>query len=167
MKLDEIDTNILAALQADAGLSVAEVAEKVGLTASPCWRRIRNLEDTGIIRKRMAVLDHQKIGLNFEALVMVKIMPPSRENHQKFMDWVQDVPEVVTTVTITGGFDYVMHVMTPDMTAYNNFIGNRLLATGVVGENSSHVILKRVKDNNGVPLDHLLKGGRLHVEADF
>ena len=83
------------------------------------------------------------------------------------MDWVQDVPEVVDAVTITGNFDYVMHVMATDMTAYNNFIGNRLLATGVVGENSSHVILKRVKVNDGVPLDHLLKGGKLHVEDDF
>ncbi|WP_421787768.1 Lrp/AsnC family transcriptional regulator [Hyphobacterium sp.] len=167
MKLDDIDIKILAALQEDAGLSVADIAEKVGLTASPCWRRIRNLESAGIIRKRTAMLDHQKIGLNFQALVMVKISPPSRENHQKFMDWVQDVPEVVDTVTITGNFDYVMHVMTPNMTAYNNFIGNRLLNTGVIGENNSHVILKRVKARDGVPLDHLLKDGKLYDEPDF
>jgi len=164
MKLDEIDINILDAMQDDAGLSVAEVAEKVGLTASPCWRRIRNLEASGVIRKRMAVINNRAVGLDFRALVLVRISPPTRENHVKFMDEVQNIPEIVETTTITGQFDYALHVMTPDMTSFNNFIGNRLLATGLIGEHNSNVILKQVKAFNRVPLQHLSQGGTLHSD---
>jgi DNA-binding Lrp family transcriptional regulator len=167
MKLDDIDIKILEAMQDDAALSVAEVAEKVGLTASPCWRRIRNLETAGVIRKRMAILDNRKVALDFEAIVMVKIASPSRENHALFMEKVQDIPEIVEALTLSGDYDYLLRVMTPDMTAYNNFIGNRLLPIGVIGANSSAVILKTVKPFNGVPLKHLLQDGKLHAEDDF
>lgn len=167
MKLDDIDIKILDAMQADAGLSVAEVAEKVGLTASPCWRRIRNLETAGVIRKRMAVLEDREVGLDFQAVVMVKITPPTRENHALFMEKVQDIPEIVEALTISGDYDYLLRVMTPDMTAYNNFIGNRLLPIGVIGANSTAVILKNVKRFNGVPLGHLTRDGKLHDETDF
>jgi Lrp/AsnC family transcriptional regulator len=167
MKLDDIDIKILDAMQADAGLSVAEVAEKVGLTASPCWRRIRNLETAGVIRKRMAVLEDREVGLDFQAVVMVKITPPTRENHALFMENVQDIPEIVEALTISGDYDYLLRVMTPDMTAYNNFIGNRLLPIGVIGANSTAVILKNVKRFNGVPLGHLTRDGKLHDETDF
>jgi len=167
MKMDDIDIKILEAMQEDAGLSVAEVAEKVGLTASPCWRRIRNLETTGVIRKRMAILEDREVGLDFQAVVMVKIVPPTRDNHALFMEKVQTIPEIVEALTISGEYDYILRVMTPDMTAYNNFIGNRLLPIDVIGANSSSVILKKVKTFDGVPLKHLLQDAKLAKEADF
>ncbi|MBI1236838.1 MAG: winged helix-turn-helix transcriptional regulator [Alphaproteobacteria bacterium] len=167
MKLDDIDIKILDCMQDDASLSVAEIAEKVGLTASPCWRRIRNLEADGVIRKRMAILEDREVGLDFQAVVMVKIAPPTRNNHAKFMNAVQSIPEIVEALTISGEYDYLLRVMTPDMTSYNNFIGNRLLPIDVIGANSSAVILKKVKMFNGVPLNHLTQQGKLHNEPDF
>jgi len=167
MKLDDIDIKILETLQDDAGLSVAEVAEKAGLTASPCWRRIRNLESAGVIRKRMAILEDLEVGLNFQAVVLVKITPPTRENHALFMEKVQAIPEIVEALTISGEYDYLLRVMTPDMTAYNNFIGNRLLPIGVIGANSTAVVLKKVKLLNGVPLSHLTTDGKRNSEPKF
>ena len=167
MKLDDIDIKILDCMQDDASLSVAEIAEKVGLTASPCWRRIRNLEADGVIRKRMAILEDREVGLDFQAVVMVKIAPPTRNNHAKFMNAVQSIPEIVEALTISGEYDYLLRVMTPNMTSYNNFIGNRLLPIDVIGTYSSAVILKKVKMFNGVPLQHLTRAGKVKTEADF
>lgn len=167
MKLDDIDIKILEAMQDDAGMSVAEVAEKVGLTASPCWRRIRNLETAGVIRKRMAILENREVGLNFHAAIMVKIMPPTRDNHAKFKERVQSIPEIVEALVISGEYDYLLRVMTPDMPSYNNFIGNQLLPIDVIGTLSTAVILQTVKMFNGVPLKHLTQDSQLHNGPDF
>ena len=94
-ELDPIDARILDILQQDAGLSVAEVAERVGLSASPCWRRIKRLEDSGLIRKRVTLLDAALLGLDFEVYAIVKLSLPSRDNLDAFEAAVTHWPEVV------------------------------------------------------------------------
>ncbi|MCW5723430.1 MAG: Lrp/AsnC family transcriptional regulator [Maricaulaceae bacterium] len=158
LKLDEIDIAILHALQENAGRSVAEVADIVGLTPSPCWRRMRRLESEGVIRKRAAVLDPEKVGLAYTVFVQVKISPPTQDNHNTFIEAIRSWPEVVDAVIVTGSYDYILRVMLPSITRHNAFIRERLLSLGVVGDERSFVMVGQVKQADALPLDHL-KGG--------
>jgi Lrp/AsnC family transcriptional regulator len=151
-ELDAIDARILDILQHDAGLSVADVAEKVGLSASPCWRRIKRLEDTGYIRKRVTLLDAEKLGLDFEVYAIVKLNLPSTQNLEIFEAAVADWPEVVQCATITGREDYVLRIVTSDMHAFDTFLREKLLALGIVSDCESHIVSRGVKNVTALPL---------------
>src|SRR5215831_5741969 len=99
--LDAVDAKILDLIQHDAGLSVAEIAERVGLSSSPCWRRIKRLEDIGVIQKRVTLLDREQLGLGFEVYATVKLGNPTKENLDRFETLVQGWPEVVQGATVT------------------------------------------------------------------
>ena len=150
--LDPVDARILDILQQDAGLSVAEVAERVGLSASPCWRRIKRLEDTGFIRKRVTLLDATKLGLDFEVYAIVKLNLPSTENLNVFEAAVAGWPEVVQCATITGREDYVLRIVTADMHAFDRFLREKLLALGIVSDCESHIVTRGVKNVTALPL---------------
>jgi Lrp/AsnC family transcriptional regulator len=99
--LDQIDKKILELIQNDASLSVAEIAEKVGLSSSPCWRRIKRMEEQGVIQRRVTVLDRSALGLNFEVVASVKLGLPTRDNLEQFEAAVEGWPEVVECMTVT------------------------------------------------------------------
>ena len=151
--LDPIDTRILALIQDDAALSVADIAERVGLSSSPCWRRIKRMEETGIITRRVTLLDTQKLGLDFEVVANVKLSLPSRENLEAFENMVQDWPEVTECMTVTGAVDYIVHVLTTDMHAYDEFLRDRLLGSGLVSDVQSRIIIRVAKRTTSVPLE--------------
>jgi Lrp/AsnC family transcriptional regulator len=146
-ELDPIDARILDILQQDAGLSVAEVADRVGLSASPCWRRIKRLEDAGL-----TLLNAQLLGLDFEVYAIVKLMLPSSENLQAFEAAVENWPEVVQCATITGREDYVLRIITSDMHAFDKFLREKLLALGIVSDCESHIVTRGVKNVTALPL---------------
>lgn len=150
--LDPVDARILDILQQDAGLSVAEIAERVGLSASPCWRRIKRLEDTGFIRKRVTLLDAAKLGLDFEVYAIVKLSLPSTENLDIFDKAVASWPEVVQCASITGREDYVLRIITSDMHAFDQFLREKLLKLGLVSDCESHIVTRGVKDVTALPL---------------
>ena len=151
-ELDPIDARILDILQQDAGLSVAEVADRVGLSASPCWRRIKRLEDSGLITKRVTLLNAQLLGLDFEVYAIVKLMLPSSENLDAFEAAVSGWPEVVQCATVTGRDDYVLRVITSDMHAFDKFLREKLLALGIVSDCESHIVTRGVKNVTALPL---------------
>ena len=151
-ELDPIDARILDILQQDAGLSVAEVADRVGLSASPCWRRIKRLEDSGLITKRVTLLNAQLLGLDFEVYAIVKLMLPSSENLEIFDKAVAGWPEVVQCATITGREDYVLRIITSDMHAFDRFLREKLLALGLVSDCESHIVTRGVKNVTALPL---------------
>ncbi len=153
--LDPVDARILDVLQNDAGLSVAEVAEQVGLSASPCWRRIKRLEDGGLIRKRVTLLDPEKLGLNFEVYAIVKLTLPSRENLEAFESAVGAWPEVMQCATITGREDYVLRIVTSDMHAFDRFLREKLLSLGLVSDCESHIVTRGVKNVTALPLERI------------
>ena len=126
--LDAIDARILELIQADAGLSVAEIAEQVGLSPSPCWRRIRRMEDAGVIRKRVTLLNGEKLGLDFEVWAVVKLTLPTRENLEAFDRAVAGWPEVIQCASITGREDYVLRIVTTNIHAFDAFLRDKLLA---------------------------------------
>ncbi|MBU1324430.1 MAG: Lrp/AsnC family transcriptional regulator [Alphaproteobacteria bacterium] len=151
-ELDAIDARILDILQHDAGLSVAEVADRVGLSASPCWRRIKRLEDQGLIVKRVTLLDAVQLGLDFEVYAIVKLNLPSTENLERFEAAVGGWPEVVQCATITGREDYVLRIVTSDMHAFDKFLREKLLALGIVSDCESHIVTRGVKNVTTLPL---------------
>src|SRR5690606_27647124 len=116
---DAVDARILALIQEDASLSVAEVAERVGLSSSPCWRRIKRMEEAGIITGRATLLDRERLGLNFEVYATLKLSLPTKENLDAFEAAIRTWPEVVQCATVTGEADYVMRVITRDMNAFD------------------------------------------------
>ena len=130
--LDAVDAKILDLIQHDAGLSVAEIAERVGLSSSPCWRRIKRLEDSGIIQRRVTILDREKLGLGFEVYCTAKLSLPTKENLDQFEQAVAKWPEVVQCATVTGSADYELRIVTRDMHAFDDFLREKILSLGLV-----------------------------------
>ena len=151
-QLDAVDAKILDLIQHDAGLSVAEIAERVGLSSSPCWRRIKRLEDAGVIQRRVTILDREKLGLGFEVYCTVKLSLPTKENLDTFEQAVAKWAEVVQCATVTGAADYEMRIVTRDMRAFDEFLRDKLLSLGLVSNIESRIVIRGVKNSTVVPL---------------
>ena len=149
---DSTDAKILSLIQDDAGLSVAEIAEQVGLSSSPCWRRIKRLEEMGVIQKRVTLLDREKLGIGFEVFAEVKLTLPTKDNLESFERAVADLPEVVQCATVTGGMDYVLRIVTRDMHTFDEFLRDELLSLGLVSQIESRIVMRSVKNSTAAPL---------------
>ncbi|MEO0722800.1 MAG: Lrp/AsnC family transcriptional regulator [Pseudomonadota bacterium] len=150
--MDAIDAKILDLIQHDAALSVAEIAERVGLSSSPCWRRIKRMEEAGVITRRVTLLNTAQLGLNFEVVANVKLALPNRDNLEAFETMVQDWEEVTECMTVTGAVDYIIHVVTTDMHAYDDFLRDKLLGSALVSDVQSRIIIRVAKRTTAVPL---------------
>jgi len=150
--LDSVDARILDLIQRDASLSVAEIAERVGLSPSPCWRRIKRLEDAGIVLRRVTILDRERLGLAFEVYCTVKLALPTRDNLEAFERAVMDWSEVVQCATVTGPADYELRIVTRDMHAFDDFLRDRLLALGLVSNLESRIVIRGIKNDTAIPL---------------
>ncbi|MDF3029660.1 MAG: Transcriptional regulator [Moraxellaceae bacterium] len=155
-KLDRIDRRILECLQKDGGLSNQELAERVGLSPSPCLRRVKALEEAGIILRRVTLLDRKKLGLSLTVILHIGMDRHTPERFEKFEETVAGFPEVQECYLVTGQeADYQLKVVVPDMDAYQAFLlGKITRIPGVSGVHSSFV-LRRVVDNTEVPLGYL------------
>ena len=134
------------------GMSVADIAERVGLSSSPCWRRIKRMEEAGIIQGRVTLLDRQSLGLGFEVVANVKLALPSKENLEAFENLVRKWPEVMECMTVTGAVDYIIRVTTTDMYAYDKFLREKLLGSALVSDVQSRIIINVAKRTTAVPL---------------
>jgi DNA-binding Lrp family transcriptional regulator len=157
--LDPIDLKLLDLLQADAGLSVAELADKVGLSTSPCWRRIKRLEEMGVILRRVTVLDREKLGLNFEVYCTVKLSVANKANLEAFERAITAWPEVVQCATVTGAADYELRVVTRDIHAFDDFLREKILSLNLVSNIESRIVISAVKSTTAVPLDLAPRNG--------
>lgn len=151
-EIDALDARILTLVQEDASLSVAEIAERVNLSPSPCWRRLKRLEDVGIIKKRVTILDPDLLGLGFEVYAAVKLSLPSRENLEAFEARLGEWPEIVSCATVTGREDYMLKIVTRDMHAYDDFMRDKLLASDLVSSIESRIVIRSVKTTSALPL---------------
>lgn len=150
--LDEIDRQILEILQEDASLSSAQLAERVGLSASPCWRRIQRLEKAGLIRKRVALLDAQALGLGIVVFASVRLSAHGRQALPEFEAAVERYPEVMECYTVSGGQDYLLRVATRDIHAYEIFLREQLLQLPSVAEVHSRIAITQVKYTTAMPI---------------
>ena len=152
MRFDAFDLKILAALQLDGNLSVAKIADRVGLSPTPCWRRIQRLEREGVIEKRIAVLNPAKLGLGLTVFVMVKTDRHNLEWLDRFRAAVTDLPEIVEVNRLAGTFDYLLKVITRDNQSYDAFY-RRLIARIDLADVTSCFSMEQVKHITELPLD--------------
>ena len=143
-ELDRLDRAILRLLADDASLSLAEVAEKVGLTPTPCWKRIRRMEQDGIILRRVAVLDPAKIGVPVTVFVAVETADHSSHWLENFAAVVADMPQIVDAWRMSGDVDYLLHVVVADIAAYDDFY-RRLIAAVPLRNVTSRFAMERLK----------------------
>ncbi|AFT72203.1 transcriptional regulator, AsnC family [Alloalcanivorax dieselolei B5] len=154
--LDRTDVRILRALQEDGGLTNQQLAERVGLSPSPCSRRVQKLEAAGIILRRETVLDPRKLGLDLTVMIQVSMDRHIPERFANFEATVSQYPEVQQCYLVTGQeADYLLKVVVPDIDHYQNFLLNKVTRIeGVSGVHSSFV-MRRVIDTSALPLDYL------------
>jgi len=150
--LDEPDRRILRALQEDAALSTAAVAERVGLSPSPCWRRIDRLERDGVIRRRVALLDRKSVGLNAHVFAQVKLNAHGRAHRDEFADAIREIPEVLECYVLMGPVDFLMRVVAEDIEAYERFFFDKLSRLPGVQEVVSTVALSEIKSTTVLPV---------------
>ena len=152
--LDRIDRRILDCLQRDAGLSTAEIADRVGLSTTPCWRRIQNLEKAGILKGRVALLDRDQLDLGVDVFVSLRISRHGEEWLKKFTEAVDEFPEVVEFYRMSGDVDYLMRVVVADIKAYDAFYKRLIRHTGIADVSSSFA-MERIKYTTALPLDKI------------
>ena len=150
-RLDAIDRKILAVLQDDASLSVAEIGDRVGLSSTPCWKRIQRMEADGIIIKRVALVDQNKIGLGISVFVPVASSDHSDAWLRKFADAVSAMPEVMEFYRMAGDVDYMLRVVVADMQSYDVFY-KKLIATVPLKNVTSRFAMEKIKSVTALPV---------------
>jgi Lrp/AsnC family transcriptional regulator len=153
--LDEMDVKILRILQQDCTRSVADVGKEVGLSTTPCWRRIQKLEEAGIIKRRVAVLDPPSVNAGVTVFVSIKTDQHSLAWLERFHAAVIDFPEVVEFYRMSGEVDYLLRVVVPDIAAYDTFY-KKLIARIEISKVSSAFAMEQIKYTTALPLDFAL-----------
>ncbi|MBI1650683.1 Lrp/AsnC family transcriptional regulator [Hyphomicrobium sulfonivorans] len=149
--LDEMDVKILRILQEDCTRPVADIGKEVGLSTTPCWRRIQKLEEQGVIQRRVAVLDPEKVNAGVTVIVSIKTDQHSHAWLERFHGAVADFPEVVEFYRMSGDVDYLLRVVVPDIAAYDAFY-KRLIARIEVAKVSSAFAMEQIKYTTELPL---------------
>ena len=154
VSLDKIDLKILQALQHNGRLSNVELSERVALSPSPCLRRLKQLESTGIIRGYAALVHPSTVALGLQVFIRVSV-DKSTHLRDGFADSVRDWPQVLHCFALTGETDYLLHTFFPDMNAFSHFVLDTLLSHPGVQDAKSSFVLKELKNTTALPLGHL------------
>ncbi len=152
--MDRLDKKILKLLQEDATIAVADIAKKVGLSTTPCWRRIQKLEEEGVIRKRVALLDTAAINARVTVFVSIRTNAHSVEWLKRFSEVIAEFPEVVEFYRMSGEVDYLLRVVVPDIAAFDEFY-KRLIAKIEIRDVSSAFAMEQIKYTTEMPLDYM------------
>jgi len=152
MEITAADRRLLDALQRDVTPSQNDLADRVGMSRTSCWRRIREFEAAGLIEKQVALLNPRKLGFQIHVLLAVAMVEHTDENRDSFEAHVQSLPEVTECFSVSGERDYVLQVVVSDMEAYNDFINSQVLHHPAVRSASSTFALRRVKYSTALPL---------------
>lgn len=153
IELSSKDIAILKLLQQDAGLSTAEIARQLNMSQSPCWRRISRLQREGVIRKQVALLDSDKLGMDVVVFTSVNLSTHGRQSLEEFEAQVEKFPEVLECYTLTGSMDYMLKIITRDIHHYEQFVRNQLSQMPHVREIHSNVSVTQIKYTTELPLD--------------
>ncbi|MEZ8195643.1 Lrp/AsnC family transcriptional regulator [Vibrio cortegadensis] len=152
MDLDNVDKKMLSMLQVDSTLSLNDLAEAVNLTTTPCWKRLKRLEDKGIIEKRVALLNPEKLGLSFTAFVMVKTSNHSHEWYSQFVDTVTLFPEVMEFYRMAGEYDYMLKVLVRDMKCFDEFYKRLVNSVDGISNVTSTFAMEPLKYTTALPI---------------
>jgi Lrp/AsnC family transcriptional regulator len=149
--MDAIDRKILAVVQQDASLSVAEIGQRVGLSSTPCWKRLQRLEADGVIIRRVAIIDPEKVGLGITVYVSIETGDHSQEWLTRFAELVGAMPEVMEFYRMAGDVDYMLRVVVADIAGYDAFY-KRLIATVPLKNVTSRFAMERIKSTTALPI---------------
>jgi Lrp/AsnC family transcriptional regulator len=149
--VDEIDRHLLTILQGDATLSIAQMADIVGLSPTPCWKRIQKLENAGVISRRVAIVDPNKVGMGLSVFVAIESGDHTPEWLQRFADAVAEMPEVMELYRMAGDIDYMLRVAVADMAEYDAFY-KRLIKVAPLKNVTSRFAMERLKHSTAYPL---------------
>jgi Lrp/AsnC family transcriptional regulator len=149
--MDAIDRKILAVLQENAALSVAEIGGRVGLSSTPCWKRIQRLEADGVIQKRVALVDQDRIGLGISVFVSIETGDHSQEWLDRFAKIVTAMPEVMEFYRMAGDVDYMLRVVVPDIAGYDSFY-KRLISAVPLKNVTSRFAMEKIKSTTALPI---------------
>jgi Lrp/AsnC family transcriptional regulator len=152
--LDTIDRRLLACLQEDATLPIAELAERVGLSQTPCWKRIKRLEAAGVILRRVALLEREALGLGLIVIVSIRTNRHDEEWLEAFARGASALPEVLEFYRLSGEIDYLLKVIVKDIAAYDRFY-RRLIATAPLADVSSSFAMEQIKYTTALPVHHV------------
>jgi len=153
--LDKIDCRLLALLQEDATLSLQALADAVNLTTTPCWKRLRRLEDDGYIIKRVALLDPEKLGLGLTAFMLIKTQHHSSDWYSQFVAVVEEMPEVLGFWRMAGEYDYLMRVQVADMKSYDDFYKRLVNRVPGLSDVTSSFAMEQIKYTTALPLTYV------------
>lgn len=151
-EINAIDRRIIAALQEDATVSLADLAERVGASSASCWRRIKALETAGVLTRTVRLVDPEKVGRGVNVLCNIRMRSHAREARQAFEQFVQTRPEIVETFSMSGEWDYLLRVVVADVAGYNHFLMQILLGHPSVADASSHFALSMTKYTTALPV---------------
>lgn len=157
MRIDQIDLKILNELQRNARISIAALAKNVALTPTPCARRVGQLEAAGYIKGYVTLLDQSLLGLPVNAFAEVRLIREGKVEVAEFEAAIGRLTEVIECWAMSGGYDYLLRVVTPDLEGYNRFLRNELLSLRCVDHVQTGFALERVVDRTTLPLKHLAK----------
>jgi Lrp/AsnC family transcriptional regulator len=149
--IDDLDRRILRELQGDATLSIADLAGRVGLSQTPCWKRIQKLESQGVIEKRVAIVKPEAVGLGLTVLVAIEAGAHTEEWLKRFTETVSDLPEVLDVYRMAGETDYELRVLVPDMQSYDAFY-KRLIEIVPLRNVTSRFVMERIKSTTQLPI---------------
>ncbi|MDG2460618.1 MAG: Lrp/AsnC family transcriptional regulator [Luminiphilus sp.] len=152
MNIDSTDKKILSLLQENSDKSTAALAESLHISQSPCWRRINRLEEQGVIRKRVALLDREALGIEVVVFATVNLTQTGRQNLLEFERMIEGHPEVLECYTMTGIWDYILKIVTRDVRHYEDFLRNTLSASDLIRELHSHIAVTEIKNTSALPL---------------
>jgi Lrp/AsnC family transcriptional regulator len=152
--MDKLDCRILELLQQDGGLTAAEIADRVGLSKAPCWRRIQKLQEEGVIKRTVALLDARALNVGTTVFVMLKTAKHNQAWFDKFVAAVRDIPEVTEIHRMSGDVDYLMRIVVPDIDAYD-VVYKRLISAVEFLDVSASFALETIKYTTALPLSYL------------
>lgn len=152
MPLDRYEKKILEILQADARISSGDLADKVGLSQSPCWRRVNMLEESGVIRKRVVLVDRKKVGLRAQVFAQVKLSAHGRAHLADFEAAIADIAEVIECYVLMGTVDFLLRVITVDIESYEKLFFEKLSRLPGVQEITSSIALSEIKSSTALPI---------------
>ena len=152
--MDVFDKKILDILQRDCTLPVSQVAEQVGLSTTPCWRRIQAMEKTGVIKSRVAIVDPEKINVGLAVFVMVKTNQHNPDWLEKFSRSITEFPEIIEFYRLSGDIDYLLKIVVPDMKAFDKFY-KRLITQADFSDISSSFAMEALKNTTRLPVEYL------------
>lgn len=156
LDLQKTDIEILSLLQSDASISTTAIAEKLNLSQSPCWRRINRIEQEGYIRKRVALLDRKALGMDVVVFATVSLTANGRQKLEEFEREIVLYPEVMECYTMAGIWDYMLKIVTRDISHYEDFVRNTLTTSPSIRELHSHMAVTEIKNSTELPLDSQL-----------